>query len=82
MDIRPFIEPSPPAPLPQGEGSEKTYINYRGGFSYAGLVEIAGELRKEETAAEKMTWHLLRNRRFRGLKFRRHERRDSQPRTM
>ena len=46
-------------------------MHYRGGFRYAGLVELARRLRREQTPAEEILWQLLRNRRFLGLKFRR-----------
>ena len=71
MNTKSSIKPSPPAPLPRGEGSKKDSVHYRGGFCYSGLVEIARELRQNETKAEKIVWHLLRNRGFLGLKFRR-----------
>lgn len=69
-------KPSPPAPLPKGEGRkvERKIVegaHYRGGFSYSGLVEFARELRQRETDAEKFAWKLLRNRKFLDLKFRR-----------
>ena len=59
-------QPSPPAPLPRGEGS-----HYRGGFDFSGLVKRARELRDKQTPAEELFWQLVRNRRFLGLKFRR-----------
>lgn len=65
-------KPSPPTPLPRGEGRKIVAgIHYRGGFSYSGLVEFARELRQRETDAEKFAWELLRNRKFLDLKFRR-----------
>jgi type I site-specific restriction-modification system R (restriction) subunit/very-short-patch-repair endonuclease len=45
--------------------------HYRGGLQYAGLVELAREMRKNQTAAEEMFWQLVKNRQFLGLKFRR-----------
>ena len=45
--------------------------HYRGGLQFAGLVERARELRRNQTPAEDIAWELLRNRRFAGLKFRR-----------
>ena len=60
--------PSPPAPLPGGEGGKRSY---RGGFSFAGLVERARELRETQTPAEEMLWQLLRNRQLGEAKFRR-----------
>ncbi|MBW2077107.1 MAG: N-6 DNA methylase, partial [Deltaproteobacteria bacterium] len=62
-------QPSPPAPLPEGEGRKEPH--YRGGFDFAGLVERMRELRKKQTSAEKLFWQLVRNRHFLGLKFRR-----------
>jgi len=62
-------EPSPPAPLPGGEGSKKSH--YRGGYDFAGLVDRARELRVKQTPAEELFWELVRDRRFMGLKFRR-----------
>ncbi len=62
-------QPSPPAPLPEGEG--KTVTHYRGGYDFSGLVETARALRKQQTPAETIFWELVRNRRLLGLKFRR-----------
>ncbi len=59
-------EPSPPAPLPGGEGS-----HYRGGHEFSGLVKRARELRGDATPAEQFAWELLRGKRFLDLKFRR-----------
>jgi len=44
---------------------------YRGGYQFAGLVELARELRKKQTSAEALLWQLLRDRRLLGFKFRR-----------
>jgi len=44
---------------------------YRGGYQFAGLAELARELRKKQTSAESLMWELLRNRRLLGFKFRR-----------
>lgn len=60
-------EPSPPAPLPQVEGSK----HYRGGFEFSGLKKKARDLRKKQTDAEELLWELLRNRQLAGVKFRR-----------
>ncbi len=60
--------PSPPAPLPAGEGNDR---QFRGGFAYAGLVERARELRQKQTPAEELLWELLRDRQLLGAKFRR-----------
>ncbi|GIW55784.1 MAG: hypothetical protein KatS3mg082_2188 [Nitrospiraceae bacterium] len=62
-------QPSPPAPLPEGEG--RTVTHYRGGYDFSGLVETARALRKQQTSAEAIFWELVRNRRLLGLKFRR-----------
>jgi type I restriction-modification system DNA methylase subunit/very-short-patch-repair endonuclease len=59
-------QPSPPTPLPRGEGD-----HYRGGFDFSGLVKRARELRKKQTPAEQILWDLLRSRKFSGFKFRR-----------
>jgi len=58
--------PSPPAPLPEGEGNrlEKP-------FSPKYIIDLARELRKTETSAEKLLWEMLRDRKLLGLKFRR-----------
>ncbi len=61
--------PSSPALLPGGEGRGKPH--YRGGLEFAGLVKRARELREKQTPAELIAWELLRNRGFKGLKFRR-----------
>lgn len=76
-------KPSPPAPLPRGEGGNATdqkwgeetedakKDHYRGGFEFSGLLEEARRLRERQTPAEAMMWELLRNQKFMGLKFRR-----------
>jgi type I restriction enzyme R subunit len=60
------ISPSSPALLPRGEGS-----SYRANFEYAGLVNEARGLRKNQTKAEDVFWQIVRNRRFNNYKFRR-----------
>ena len=65
----PPCQPSPPAPLPEGEGSKNN--QYRGGYDFSGLVEKAREMRKAQTPPEKLLWELLRNKQLGGLKFRR-----------
>jgi len=75
------VKPSPPAPLPEGEGGKPSTLdliqegeggaNYRGGLFFAGLIKEARELRKKQTKAEEFLWEMLRNRKFMGLKFRR-----------
>ena len=78
-------QPSPGAsrhPLPEvegriGEGNiEEGRIgegegHYRGGLEFAGLLELAREMRRKATPAEAFAWELFRERRFLGLKFRR-----------
>ena len=44
---------------------------YRGGYQFSGLKELARELRKEQTSAEALLWELIRNRQLLGFKFRR-----------
>ncbi len=44
---------------------------YRGGYQVPGLVELARELRKKQTSAERLLWQLLRNRQLLEFKFRR-----------
>jgi very-short-patch-repair endonuclease len=44
---------------------------YRGGYQVTGLVELARELRKQQTSAEGLLWQLLRNRQLLEFKFRR-----------
>ena len=44
---------------------------YRGGYQFSGLKELARELRAEQTSAEALLWELIRNRRLLGFKFRR-----------
>jgi type I site-specific restriction-modification system R (restriction) subunit len=61
------LEPSPPTPLPKGEGRK----HYRGGFDFAGLVKRAREMRENPTTAENLLWSLLRNRQLADAKFRR-----------
>ena len=43
---------------------------YRGGYEFGSLLELARDLRKEQTSAEALLWQLLRNRRLLGFKFR------------
>ncbi len=65
--IRASGMPSPPAPLPRGEGS----MTYRGGLVSTTLLERVRELRKNQTSAENIFWEIVRGKRFLGLKFRR-----------
>ena len=44
---------------------------YRGGYQFAGLSNLARELRKKQTSAEALLWQLLRDRQLLGFKFRR-----------
>jgi type I restriction enzyme R subunit len=44
---------------------------YRGGFQFSGLVELARYLRRHQTSPEALLWELLRDRRLLGRKFRR-----------
>ena len=44
---------------------------YRGGYQFAGLSDIARELRAEQTTVEALLWQLLRKRQLQGFKFRR-----------
>ena len=50
-----------------GEGTG----HYRGGLEFAGLLELAREMRRKATPAEAFAWELFRDRRFLGLKFHR-----------
>ena len=45
--------------------------HYRGGYNVAGLLNLARELRQKQAGAEALLWHLLRDRRLLGFKFRR-----------
>ena len=49
----------------------KRQRQYRGGYQVAGLVNLARDLRKQQTSAEDLLWQLLRDRRLLGFKFRR-----------
>jgi very-short-patch-repair endonuclease len=44
---------------------------YRGGYQFAGLENLARELRENQTTAEALFWQILRNRKLLGFKFRR-----------
>ena len=44
---------------------------YRGGYQFAGMAELARELRNQQTSAESFLWQLLRNRQLLGFMFRR-----------
>jgi very-short-patch-repair endonuclease/restriction endonuclease S subunit len=63
-------QPSPPAPLPGGEG-RKQKGHSRAGYDFSGLLDRAREMRRKQTPAEEQLWDLVRNRGFMGLKFRR-----------
>jgi type I restriction enzyme R subunit len=57
---------------PSGRGGgEGPKANYKGGFTYSGLVKRARELRQKQTPAEEVMWELVRNRQVAELKFRR-----------
>ena len=73
MNTESSNEPSPSVPLPEkkGEGCKKEPFHYRSGFKYSGLRDTARELRQKETKTEGIVLCLLRNRKFKGLKFRR-----------
>ena len=72
-------QPSPRSPLPLGEGQRGEGAkhegeggrNYRGGYNFSGLLEIARELRRKYTPVEELFWELVRDRQFMGFKFRR-----------
>ncbi|HMR39388.1 MAG TPA: HsdR family type I site-specific deoxyribonuclease, partial [Ignavibacteria bacterium] len=51
--------------------SDRERVSYRGGAKYSSLVNIARELRKNQTSAEKYFWEIVRDRKLFGLKFRR-----------
>lgn len=61
------------AKLPSSNFSqrEKKTVNYRGNYSFSGLVKTAREFRKKGTPVEKILWEILRNRQVLDLKFRR-----------
>lgn len=66
------VKPSPPAPLPKGEGGrDRVKTHYRAGYDYATLIEEVRKLRKNQTRAEEIFWEIVRNRKLNGLKFRR-----------
>jgi very-short-patch-repair endonuclease len=53
------------------KGRMRKARQYRGGYQFAGLKELAREFRKDQTSAEALLWQLLRNRQLCGFKFRR-----------
>ena len=57
-----------PNPSPSGRGEQEAV--YRASASKV-MVQIARDLRKCETSAEKIMWQILRGRRLHNLKFRR-----------
>jgi putative DNA methylase len=66
--------PSPPAPLPKGEGSMSEGEPERWEISVATqkkMQEVARQLRRESTPSEAILWEALRNRKLEGRKFRR-----------
>ncbi len=58
----------PPITLREAMKSDR---QYRGGFQFAGLLNLAREMRRTQTSAEALLWELLRDRRLLGFKFRR-----------
>src|SRR5262244_504695 len=63
-----------PQPSPKGRGRKaemKKGRQYRGGYQFSGLLDLARNLRAKQTPAESLIWQLLRNRRLLGFKFRR-----------
>ena len=59
-------------PLPLGEGGRRPGEGEKAKPALAPhLLALARKLRKEQTNAEQLLWHVLRNRQFGGLKFRR-----------
>ncbi len=63
-----MLESAPhPSPLPQGDGDDPIVKSPLP----AQLLQRARELRRDATDAEKLLWHLLRNRQLMGHKFRR-----------
>lgn len=72
-----FVNPVVPSPSGRRAGNEDNATvrqicpHYRNGLFYAGFVTQARELRKNQTEAERIFWHHVRNRKFMGLKFRR-----------
>lgn len=56
---------------PSSNSSQREERNYRGGLKFSGLIKEARELRRNQTKAEEIFWHLVRNKKFNGLKFRR-----------
>lgn len=49
----------------------KVRRQYRGGYQFAGLSELARDLRRTQTTAEALLWQLLRKKQLLGFKFRR-----------
>ena len=59
-------------PLPLGEGGRRPGEGKQAAPALdPHLLALARKLRKEQTNAEQLLWHVLRNRQFGGLKFRR-----------
>lgn len=66
-----FISRKPSKPSLNPSQREGNDYHYRGGFDFSGLVNEAKLLRKKQTVAEELFWELVRNKKFKGLKFRR-----------
>lgn len=56
---------------PSFNSSQREESHYRGRLEFSGLINEARELRKNQTKAEEIFWELVRNRKFKSLKFRR-----------
>ena len=62
----------PPSFFPRVEEKGMREVRqYRGGYQFSDLKELARELRKKQTFAEALLRELIRNRRLLGFKFRR-----------
>ena len=67
-------QPSPPAPLPEGEGRDIEPISFVAGRNRQipeTLLQCARELRQQQTPAEEVLWMCVRKRQLLGAKFRR-----------
>ena len=56
---------------PTGRRTNASPTHYRGGVTVSTLLKEARSLRKRQTPAEELLWHLLRTKKLNGVKFRR-----------
>ncbi len=70
--IRHFVVfEKPERQIPSLSLSQRERSQYRGGMQFSGMIKQVRELRKNQTKAEEIFWHLVRGKKLLNLKFRR-----------